>query len=47
MSDPFITLQRYTKQKIKNPQFFIFVYSMIKDGVSISEKFVGLMMKPI
>jgi hypothetical protein len=46
MSDPSIMLQRYTKQKIKNPQFFIFVYSMIRDRVSISEKFVGLTMKP-
>jgi hypothetical protein len=46
MSDPPVTLQRYTKQKIKKSPFFIFVYIMIKDGVSISEKFIGLMMKP-
>jgi hypothetical protein len=46
ISDPSVTLQRYTKQKIKKSQFFIFVYSMIRNGVSISEKFVGLTMKP-
>jgi hypothetical protein len=33
--------------KIKKSYFFfIFVYTMIKNDVSISEKFVGLMMKP-
>jgi hypothetical protein len=47
MSDPSVTPQRYTKQKkLKNHNFFIFVYNMIKNGVSISEKFVCLMMKP-
>jgi hypothetical protein len=30
----------------KNHNFFIFVYNMIKNGVSISENFVGLMIKP-
>jgi hypothetical protein len=33
-------------KKLKKSQFFIFVYSMIRNGVSISEKFVGLTMKP-
>jgi hypothetical protein len=42
MSDPSITLQRYTKKS----QFFIFVYSMIENGVFIGDKFVGLTMKP-
>jgi hypothetical protein len=46
MNDPSITFQRYMKQTIKKPQFFIFAYSMIDDGVSISEKFIGFMMKP-
>jgi hypothetical protein len=43
MSDPSITLQRY--KKIKKSQIFIFVYNMIKNEV-LSEKFVGLIMKP-
>jgi hypothetical protein len=47
MSDPSVILQRYTKQKNKKSQFFIFVYNMIKNVVYISEKFVGLMIKPI
>jgi hypothetical protein len=46
MSNPSITLQTYTKQKIKKITIFIFVYGMIKNGVSIREKFVGLTMKP-
>jgi hypothetical protein len=39
MSDKY---DRYTKQKIKKSQIFIFVYNMIKNGVFISEKFVCL-----
>jgi hypothetical protein len=31
--NPSVTLQRYTKLKIKKSQFFIFVYNMIKNGV--------------